>query len=225
MRVVVLGATGAVGSQAVAYLGQRPEVERITVLVRRKMAQAGPKVQEHLVDPLNPATYRDLLPGHQAAVCTLGVGEPSRVSQEEFLKVDKAGPLDFGKACHQAGIRHFELLSSVGISAQSRSFYLRAKGELRDELVALGFPRLSIFHPSMILTPTNRYGWSQGVLLKVWPLLNLLFVGPLRKYRGVRVEMLGVAIAANLLAPGQGHEALEWPDFERLVIAPGGGGL
>jgi hypothetical protein len=77
-------------------------------------------------------------------------------------------------------------------------------------LRALGFARLSLFHPSMILTPRNRYGLSQAIILMVWPLLTPLLVGPLRKYRGVRVVDLGAAMARNLVRPGQGEEVLDW---------------
>jgi len=63
------------------------------------------------------------------------------------------------------------LLSSVGISPKSKSFFLRTKGELVEALKALNFERLSIFMPSMILTPTNRYGFSQALTLAVWPKL------------------------------------------------------
>lgn len=61
--------------------------------------------------------------------------------------------LAFLQACKQAGVEHFELLGSVGANAKPSNFYLRTKGELEEGLKALGFARLSLFRPSMILTP------------------------------------------------------------------------
>jgi len=78
---------------------------------------------------------------------------------------------------------------------KSNSFYLRTKGELVEALKALNFDRLSIFQPSMILTPTNRYGIAQAITLKVWPFLKPLLMGSLRKYRGIPVNVLGQAMA------------------------------
>ena len=109
------------------------------------------------------------------------------------------------------------LISSVGIDSNSSSFYLRTKGELVDELKKLGFERLSIFQPSMILTPNNRYGFSQAILLKVWPKLKPFLFGKLRKYRGVPVGILGEAIAKNILTAGSGFEMLQWDDFYNVV--------
>jgi uncharacterized protein YbjT (DUF2867 family) len=165
---------------------------------------------------LNPQSYAHFLSGHDVAVCCMGVGQPSKASKEEFIKIDKTAVLDFATACKQAGVRHFQLLSSVGADAASRSFYLRTKGELNDAISALDFERTSFFQPSMILTPTNRYGFSQGLMLAVWPALSTALVGGLSKFRGIKVETLGRAIANNAFTTGQGVEVLQWEGINRL---------
>jgi uncharacterized protein YbjT (DUF2867 family) len=124
--------------------------------------------------------------------------------------------LDFATACKAAGIGHFQLLSAVGANAKSSSFYLKTKGELQNAIIALGFERTSFFQPSMILTPTNRYGFMQGLMLAVWPALSVVLVGGLRKFRGVNVETLGRAIAKNALTAGQEVEILQWDGINRL---------
>jgi len=216
--VVMLGASGAVGTQALSALLQMSSVKRISLLGRRPVPNISKDyVKQHKIDIFNPASYTALLPGHDTAICTLGVGQPSKMSREEFLKIDKLAVIDFAKACKAAGVKHFELLSSVGINSKSASFFLRAKGELVDELKALNFDRLSIFQPSMILTPTNRYGIAQGLTLFFWPLLTPLLQGGLKKYRGIKVEKLGKAFAKNLLRKGEKLEMLTWVDFEHLA--------
>jgi uncharacterized protein YbjT (DUF2867 family) len=217
----MIGSTGAVGGHVAATLAESREVERLTLVGRRPTeGLAGSSVEQHTVDVLEPTTYREIVVQHDAAICTLGVGEPSKVSKEDFVRIDKDAVLAFAATCREAGVGHFQLLSSVGVDAQSRSFYLRTKGELEEGLRALSFPRLSLFHPSMILTPSNRYGASQAVTLAVWPKLRPLLFGPLRRLRGVRVEDLGRAMAHNVFTPGQGEEILEWDDFAALVGEP-----
>ena len=218
--IAILGATGAVGSQVAAALLRTSQTTRLTTLGRRPLDSLDDsRVDQYIVDVFEPGSYQSHLTDTDAAICTLGVGEPSKVSREQFVKIDKTAVLDFATAAKQAGVRHFQLLSSVGVSSNSRSFFLRTKGELEDGLRDLGFERLSLFHPSMILTPTNRYGWTQGVVLKVWPLLKPVLVGPLRKYRGVAVQVLGEAIAANVFTDGHEVEVLEWTDIQRLAGA------
>lgn len=216
-RIVMMGATGAVGHHCARTLATHPSHPHVTLLGRRRANIAGEMVQQRIVDVEDPVGYREHLAGHDAAICTVGVGEPTKMDKTTFVRIDKTLVLNFATACREAGIKHFSLLSSVGTSADSPSFYLRTKGELEDELRKLGFDRLSLFHPSMILTPTNRYGIAQAVTLVVWPLLKPVLAGPARKLRGVRVETLGRAIALNALSPGRGEETLEWDDFVRIV--------
>lgn len=214
--VVMLGASGAVGGEALRALAGMPGVGRITLLNRREIALPGPGVVQHVIDPGDPGSYRPLLAGHDVAICTLGVGEPSKTPKDVFVRVDRDMPLAFAQACHAAGIGHFSLLSAVGVSAGSRLLYVRTKGQLEDGLRALGFARLALFHPSMILTPANRYGPTQAVMLALWPWLTPLLAGPLRKYRGVRVGDLGRAMAVEALRGGTGEAVLEWDDFRAL---------
>lgn len=217
-NITFLGATGAVGTQTLQNLLKMPQVEKLTLLGRRPVPNITTKhVHQHKIDIFEPETYGSLLNNHNVAICTLGVGEPSKMSKEDFLKIDKQAVLDFAVACKKAGIQHFELLSSVGINAQSSSFYLRSKGELIEEIKALGFERFSVFLPSMILTPTNRYGFLQGATLKIFPLLKPLLRGGFKKYRGIPVEVLGKAMAKNILLDKKGLEYLEWSDFYGIL--------
>lgn len=217
-NLVMLGATGAVGTEVVRNLAAMTDVERLVLLNRRAFtAVRHPKIAEEIVDVLAPDTYARHLSGAEGAICTLGVGQPSKVSRAEFLRIDRDAVLAFGQACKVAGVAHFTLLSSVGADAGSLSFFLRAKGELEESLRALGFARLSLFHPSMILTPSNRYGLSQALILMLWPRLAPVLAGPFRKYRGIEVARLGRAMALNLRGGISGPEVLEWPEITMIA--------
>jgi uncharacterized protein YbjT (DUF2867 family) len=214
----MIGATGAVGSHVVKKLVSLKGLERLTLLGRRHVeGLSSNKIEQHSINILNADSYADLLAGHQTAICTLGVGQPSTMTKQEFVKIDKDAVINFASACRQADVRHFELLSSVGATSQSLSFYLRTKGQLEDHLKNLKFERLSLFHPSMILTPTNRYGFTQAVTLFAMPLLNPILAGPLRKFRGIPVETLGASIAINVVHAKTGAETLHWQDFVHLT--------
>lgn len=213
-RIIFLGASGAVGSEALNVLLQTNA--HIDLLLRRNLPSAT-TAHEYIVDVLDPATYRHLIKGHDVAICTLGVGEPSKVSKEEFTRIDKNAVLDFATACKAAGVRHFSLLGSTMADATSRTFYLRSKGELRNAIEALGFERFSVFQPSMILTQQNRYGLLQGITLAIWPVLSPLLIGGLKKYRGIRVEDLGRAIAQNISRDSKGFEVFHWSEIKALA--------
>ena len=216
--VVMLGATGAVGMEALKQLLKMNRLKKLVLLGRRPVKEVEAEfIQQHNINIFDPTSYQSFVNGVDIAICTLGVGEPSKISREEFVKIDKLAVLDFARVCKFAGVKHFELLSSVGISAESRNYYLRIKGELVKELEALNFERLSIFQPSLILTPKNRYGFLQGVMLLTWPIFSFFLVGGLRKYRGIKVSELGASIAKNIYTKGKGMETLQYDDFKELL--------
>ena len=213
-----MGATGAVGSAALNHLLNRQQLARILTLGRRKVELEEPPahLQQALIDIHDPASYADYIKNYQTAICTLGVGEPSKVSKADFISIDKTAVLNFAKICKANGVKQFHLLSSIGVSNRSPNYYLRTKGELNDELVELQFERLSIFQPSMILTPQNRYGFTQGLMLKLWPKLDLILHNGLRKYRGIKVEMLGRSMANSIFIEKEGVEFLQYDDVLNL---------
>lgn len=214
----MLGATGAVGSHVARTLAQMPDVGHMTLLGRRPLeGMPADRTTQWVTDVFDPTSYQAALTDHPAAICTLGVGQPSKMNRDDFVRIDKTAVLDFAAACRQAGVSHFQLLGSVGANPASRSFYLRTKGELEEGLKDLAFERLSLFRPSMILTPTNRYGLSQSLALTIWPRLHPFLAGGLRKYRGIAVDRLGKAMAMNLRGAGKSVEILQWDAIDELA--------
>jgi len=164
-----------------------------------------------------PASYRPLLAGHDTALCTLGVGQPSKMKRDEVWKIEVDYLMDFAKACREEGVQHFSLMTSVGSNPSSSFDYIKMKGVLEDRVKALGFERTSLFQPSMILTPQNRYGVSQALTLALWPKIEWALAGGLHKYRGIKVEDLGRAMALNAARTGAGVATYTWDGFQEIL--------
>ncbi|TGN10612.1 hypothetical protein EHS11_09090 [Leptospira ilyithenensis] len=224
----MLGASGAVGTETWKTLFSSSMISHLAFLGRKKieiasLAESITLIQ-HNIDILNPSSYSDYLPEYETAICTLGVGEPSKMSREEFVRIDKDAVLDFAKTCKSKGVKHFLLLGSVGADKKSSSFYLRTKGEIEEGLRALQFDVLSLFRPSMILTPNNRYGKMQAVVLFLWPKIGPLFFGGFSNLRGVTVSDLGKSIAQIALTekiPSVPKTTVyQWKEFQELAKIP-----
>jgi putative NADH-flavin reductase len=81
-NIIILGATGAVGTEVIRNLSSRPDVA-VTALTRRPLTENfNTNIATHIVDPLDPKTYAEILSGHKIAICTLGVGQPTKVSPQ-----------------------------------------------------------------------------------------------------------------------------------------------
>ncbi len=217
---VVLGATGAVGGNIVRALMESSAWPRIATLGRRSLPaweSHANRLTQHITDVLDPKAYGPLLAGHSHAFCAFGIGEPSKVNPERFQRVDIDAVRAFAEACRAMGIRHFTHMTSVGADPTSRIRYLRLKGGLEKDIEAMGFERTSHFRPSMLMTPVNRYGITQGFMLRAMPVFDNFLLGGWRKYRGIDVADLGKAMVRNAERPGKAIEGLAWDGFRKLL--------
>lgn len=226
-KVVLIGATGAVGSHVLAEALRSPSFAGVTTLGRRPAQPAidfefpASKLTQHVVGMASPDSYKSLLAGHTDAISTLGVGDPAKLAREEVWKIEVDYVVGFATACRAAGVQSFSLMTSVGSDAASSVYFLRMKGTLEERVKGLGFSRVRIFRPSMILTPTNRYGLSQALTLALWPKLHWAMVGSMRSARGIGVAELGRAIALDAARRHRngGTQTYTWDDFQEILRA------
>jgi uncharacterized protein YbjT (DUF2867 family) len=219
-RAVVVGGTGAVGASLVRELLSSQLCEGVVALVRRPVDQFDTvKGREKLaleevdLSELETATT-ELASGCDLAFKTMGIGQPRKVSREVFRRVDLEYAAAFAKGSAAAGIRHISMLSSVGANLDSRSFYLRIKGEAEKAVVDAGMTRTSLFQPSLLVTEEIRYGLQDRVTQVVFPRLSPFLPG---KYHEIHVEELGRAMRLNAEQEGTGTEVLRYPEFRAIL--------
>lgn len=185
--VLLLGATGLVGSECLKLLASDPTFERIVVLTRRPLpAPPSPRIECHQVNFDGPSSFAAYL-NVDAVICALGTTIKKAGSQEAFRKVDYEYPLMFAKLAREAGASHFLLVTSMGPDAKSRNFYLRVKGELEDAVAALGYPSLSIFRPSLLLGPRNEFRFVELISQKVLGAISFMIPRSVRPILASRV--------------------------------------
>jgi uncharacterized protein YbjT (DUF2867 family) len=193
--VVILGATGQVGGAAVAELLAIPECREV-VMVTRKPIAARSRVRNVVVDTgaadfaeRTAALGREVLGlGPVSAVSCVGVGSGSaRWSEEELQRLELGVVGAFARGCHDAGIAQFCLLSAAGSSARSRIRYARIMGMKEDTVRKVGFTRLAIFRPGIIVGNAHTPAWVG------W--LGRLIPG---RFGNIDQRILGHAIAAEI---------------------------
>ena len=198
MRVVLIGATGLIGTMVARRLAGH-DLHRL----QRRPGGSGGTV--HVAPPEQwPAIVRELRP--EAAISTLGTTMRKAGSQPAFRAVDLDLVLAFAQAAQAAGATRMMTISSVGADPGSRSFYLRIKSEMEQGLAALGFDRLDIFRPGLLRGARDgdrRFGERLGIAVS--PLVNLALRGPLDRFAAIDAEVVADAIAATLALPPLGR--------------------
>lgn len=192
---ILIGSTGLVGSVCLARLLESPVYDRVIAVSRRPVPLQHPKLTrvETSFDNLG-----DALEGQVAddAFCCLGTTIRQAGTKAEFHKVDYGYALAFADAARRQGATHFLLVSALGANAHSPIFYNRVKGLLEKEIEALGYPRLSIFRPSLLLGSRgdSRPGEALGIRLSV--LVSPFLRGPFSPVHPVAGSDLGAALVA-----------------------------
>ncbi len=204
--VIILGGTGQVGGAAVAELLAIPQCREI-VMVTRKPIAARSRVRNVILDT-GAADFAERTAalasevsgqGPASAVSCVGVGSGSRRWSEEDLKRLELGVVGaFARGCHDAGIAQFCLLSAVGSTARSRFRYVRVMGMKEDTLRKIGFTRLAIFRPGIIVGNAHTPSWVG--------LLGSLVPGP---FGNIDQRILARSIAAEIaLHSGEAGEVI-----------------
>lgn len=164
---IVLGGTGQVGGAAVAELLAIPECREV-VMVTRKPIAARSRVRNVVLDTgaadfaeRTAALAREVSSqGPVSAVSCVGVGSGSARWSEEALQRLELGVVGaFARGCRDAGIAQFCLLSAAGSSARSRFRYARVMGMKEDTVRNIGFARLAIFRPGIIVGNAHTPAW------------------------------------------------------------------
>jgi uncharacterized protein YbjT (DUF2867 family) len=203
MTILLAGATGLVGSRVLALLPDAIPVGR------RATGRAGEIVVDFAaLPPLPPA---------KVAISALGTTIRAAGSQAAFRAVDYDAVMAFARGAQAAGVTHFIVITAVGADASSGVFYSRVKGEVERDLTALGFGRLDIVQPGLILGPRAERRRVEAFFQWLAPLLNPLLVGALDKYGGISGDTVAAAIAALSRAGGSGIHRHPNRDLRRLA--------
>ncbi|MBK9521855.1 MAG: NAD(P)H-binding protein [Rhodocyclaceae bacterium] len=169
MRLLLVGATGAVG-QEVLKLGLADErISAICAVTRRPLDAekfpANPKLENIIVD-FSALPHRPVWCSVNAVICTLGTTIKIAGSREAFAAIDLELPVTIARLAKEAGATRFGLNSSLGANALSPNFYLRTKGDAEEQITARAYPSLTIVRPSLIDAEreTTRTGEKLGLL-------------------------------------------------------------
>jgi uncharacterized protein YbjT (DUF2867 family) len=214
--VIILGGTGQVGGAAVTELLANPECRQVVMVTRNPIA-ARSRVRNVVLDTGTPdfagrtaALAREVLSqGPASAVSCVGVGSGSaRWSEEELKRLELGIVGAFARGCHDAGVAQFCLLSAAGSTARSHFRYVRVMGMKEDTVRSIGFARLAIFRPGIIVGNAHTPAWVG------W--LGSLVPG---RFGNIDQQILGRSIAAEIALHSQetGEVFLENADMKKLA--------
>lgn len=203
LSLLLVGATGAVGSRVLAAALADPRIWHVVAPTRRPLPEQ-PGLEAPLVDfaalPRNADWWQV-----DAVICALGTTIHAAGSQAAFAAVDRDLPIAVARLARAAGATRFALNSSLGAS-NGGNFYLRTKAEAESGIRGLGYPVYTIVRPSLIDTERAepRPKERAGLVVARWlaPLIP-------RRYRAVKAEAIASALLEGVLRDSPGERIVE----------------
>ena len=192
----VIGATGLIGSRLVKLLQEDQWFGKVRLVVRRSTVSDHPGTEIREIDFDDETAFRASVEGSDAIFCAVGTTTRKvKGDRTAYRKVDVDIPVNAARFAFESGCPQFLLVSSIGASSRSRTFYLQLKGEVEDTLKEMAIPSISVFRPSLLLGKRRekRFGERMAGLV----MRPLSFAVPSR-YKPIRaVDVAGAMLAAS----------------------------
>ena len=136
----------------------------------------------------------------------LGTTLKAAGSKEAQWKVDYDYQYQFAKFARENNVNNYVLVSSGFSSPNSLFFYTRMKGQLEEAVKALGFPKLSIFNPPVLIRK-NSDRTMEVAGLKAIQFFNK--IGIFRSQKPLLTEILAQAMINSSKTKENGIFTLE----------------
>jgi len=169
-NILVVGGSGFVGRHLVAALAALGA--RVTVPTRRR-ERAKPLILLPTVDVVeadvhDPQALTGLAAGHDAVVNLVGI-----LHGPDFMLAHVELAQAVVNVCREAGIKRLLHMSALGAAPDAPSEYLRSKGIGERAVLAADDLQVSVFRPSVIFGPDDRFLNLFAQLAALSPVLAL----------------------------------------------------
>jgi uncharacterized protein YbjT (DUF2867 family) len=217
-KAIVFGATGFIGSHLLRDLLDGADCAQVIAVVRKPLTLSHPKLTVLIGDLAYLPALKPQLVADEIFIA-LGTTRKHTPDEAEYYKIDHDYPVLAAEIARANGARSVFLVTAVGANAKSGVFYIRTKGEVERDILALGFDHTHIFRPSMILGQRDEDRPRERLLIAAWGVLNPLLLGPADRYRGLTGEEIARAMANAARHQTEKVRIYHWKEMAALLRA------
>ena len=198
LTALVIGATGATGTELVNQLIKDNQYTSVVVFSRRPLLVSHSILTSHIVDFDNPQAWAHLVKG-DVLFSALATTLKQAGSQKEQYKIDYTYQYQTAVTAAANGVAKYVLVSAMGANAKSWLFYPRIKGELDNAVAALPFKQIHIFRPGFLLRQPDKVRPMEKLGIATIHFFNKLRL--IKSQKPLPVEVLAQKMRSVLLNP------------------------
>lgn len=193
-KAIIIGGTGATGSQLLEKLLEKNEWDQITTIGRKSSFnnQEHSKLRDIIAPDLtNLSSTKEFWLGNDVFFNCIGTTRKIAGSAKEFFNVEVGISSEASKMASAAKIPHVSLISAAGVDENIWAkewihplFYMKTMGKKEQTVLSDDtFQNISIFKPGMLLRLQKKQTWIENLFE---------FTGS-----GLRVDFLAEAMIKN----------------------------
>ena len=214
----IAGATGMVGTYLYEEILKDDYFSTVRLLARRPMQKMHPKMEVKLVDFDDVESLKLALEETDTIFCCIGTTQKNvKGDNDLYRKIDLDIPVKIARLGKEAGCKKFILVSSVGASTKSRTFYLKLKGELENAIEAIGIETVHVMQPSMLLGDRTEKRTGEQLLQGSMKMISGLFGGTMRKFRAINGKTVARAMLNAAKKETKGFRRYRYDEIVRLA--------
>lgn len=213
---IILGSSGLVGSQLLTLLLNSTAYKQVVLFNRKPSSIKHPKIKEYVIDFNQPQSYKKDIQG-DVIFCCLGSTKVKTPNPTDYRKIDFDIPLLFANEAVKKGLQQFHLVSSLGASSLSKTFYLKLKGEVETALKKCNLKSLYIYQPSILLGNRLENRPIERFFLAIIKFLNPLFIGKIKRYSGIQALVVAQAMLNTSLISKKGTHIYTSETIKKLA--------
>ena len=223
-KILLVGASGFAGYHVMQALGSANA--EVVTLSRRNLNNIPSNTKNYIFDFSELDSATDIPLADHLVIC---LGSPLKLWELVYLKkadipkfiaLDKNCVINLAKAAKKIGIKKISIVSAVGADSKSLNTYLKTKGSVEDEIIAMNFETTNIFQPAHMCgridweKAKNTYRFDVFVGEYVSILSKPFMMGKLKNFTGVDVEILAKSIARNIFNKNTGVQYFNYRNFK-----------
>lgn len=213
-KALLFGATGFVGSYLLDALLNSPDYDQVTIVVRRDPGITHLKLRT-LIGNL------DTLPSQLKNVAAddvfiaLGTTKKNTPDPKEYYRIDHDYPVAAARIAKENGATSVLVVSAVGPDANSSVFYIRTKGEMERDILALDYPHTLLFRPSMIMGSRQEKRPMEKAFIGLFSVINPLLFNS--KYRGIEGKDIARAMVNAAGNATEKVKVYHWKEMQAML--------
>jgi len=215
-KAILFGASGFVGGYLLNDLLQSDIYDEVTIVVRKPLNIQHPKLKMVLADFHSLAQNAAYLVGDDVFIA-LGTTKKKTPDKKEYYQIDHDYPVLAAQLTKANGATSVMFVSAVGANANSSIFYVKTKAEAERDIIAIDFEHTHIFRPSMIMGNRGESRPMEKVFIRIFSVVNLLLVGKLNKYKGIKAKNIAKTMIKAAQQPEEKVKIYHWQEMKDLL--------